>query len=99
MLASSDSKKAQPAEFDQLFKGIGQNHKRDLEKSQNRDQPQSERFQISSAHDWKTEIYKPPNSEVNPKEMQKQQQRSDMDSQGLRSNVDYSEKLSKSFVS
>ena len=92
MIAPSTVRNGCTDEYEQLFKGIGHNHQKDMDRSMNKslhnesssdNQKVKQRFQISTAHDWKTEIFKAPSNEVDPKEMQKQQQRSDMDSKDL----------------
>ncbi|CDW85752.1 UNKNOWN [Stylonychia lemnae] len=86
-----------------VFKGIGQNHQKDMDRSQGRDIGskdkgcEKQRFQISSAHDWKTEIFKASASDINPKEMVQQQQRSQLDSNDLVSTLKTTEIFQKQF--
>lgn len=70
-----------------ILTGMGTYHKKELERSF------TNRFQISSAHDWKIEVHSAANKKQteenlkNPKEMAQEQQRSALDSRDLQAVV------------
>lgn len=52
-----------------ILRGIGANHKKEFEKTTQKDGTKANnRFQISTAHDWKTEVYQAPREDINAKD-------------------------------